>query len=95
LRYTWGRWLLITVLFVSLCLATVAGWVLRDLPLAREVVELTIEPGTSVRGIAQLSADSGIEVNPSVLYWFIRLSGQSRLLRAGSYEVKTGESAWD
>ena len=72
-----------------------AGWVLRDLPLAREVVELTIEPGTSVRGIAQNSVDSGIEVNPSVLYWFIRLSGQSRLLRAGSYEVKNGESAWD
>ena len=50
---------------------------------------------TSVRGIAQNSVDSGIEVNPSVLYWFIRLSGQSRLLRAGSYEVKNGESAWD
>jgi UPF0755 protein len=48
-----------------------------------------------VRGIAQNSVDSGIEVNPSVLYWFIRLSGQSRLLRAGSYEVKNGESAWD
>ena len=95
MRYSWGRWLLITLIVVSLCLATVAGWVLRDLPLAREVVELTIEPGTSVRGIAQNSVDSGIEVNPSVLYWFIRLSGQSRLLRAGSYEVKTGESAWD
>ena len=83
------------MLLVSLCLATVAGWVLRDLPLSREVVELTIEPGTSVRGIDQLSVDSGVEVNPDLLYWFIRLSGQSRLLRAGSYEVKTGESAWD
>ena len=95
LRNTWGRWLLITVLFLSLCLATVAGWVLRDLPLAREVVELTIEPGTTVRGIAQLTVDSGVEVNPTLLYWFMRLSGQSRLLRAGSYEIKAGESSWD
>ena len=95
LRNTWGRWLLITVLLLSLCLATVAGWVLRDLPLARSVVDLTIEPGTPVRGIAQLSVDSGVEVNPSLLYWFMRLSGQSRLLRAGSYEIKAGDSAWD
>jgi len=68
---------------------------MRDLPLARSVVDLTIEPGTTVRGIAQLSVDSGVEVDPSLLYWFMRLSGQSRLLRAGSYEIKAGDSAWD
>ena len=95
LRYPWGRWLLITVFIVSLCLATVAGWVLRDLPLAREVVELTIEPGTPVRAIAQLSVDSGVDVHPDVMYWFMRFSGQSRLLRAGSYEINAGDSAWD
>jgi UPF0755 protein len=39
--------------------------------------------------------DSGVEVDPSLLYWFMRLSGQSRLLRAGSYEIKAGDSAWD
>jgi len=95
LRYPWGRWLLITVFIVSLCLATVAGWVLRDLPLAREVVELTIEPGTTVRAIAQLSVDSGVDVNADLMYWFMRFSGQSRLLRAGSYEINAGDSAWD
>ena len=95
MRNIWGRWLLSTLLALSLCLIGVAGWVLRDLPLARDVVDLTIEPGTPVRGIAQLSVDSGVEVNPNWLYWFFRLSGQSRLLRAGSYEINAGDSAWD
>ena len=95
MRNTWGRWLLSTLIALSLCLIGVAGWVLRDLPLARDVVDLTIEPGTPVRGIAQLSVDSGVEVNPNWLYWFFRLSGQSRLLRAGSYEINAGDSAWD
>jgi UPF0755 protein len=95
LRYPWGRWLLTTLIVLSLCLATVAGWVLRDLPLARDVVELTIEPGTPVRAIAQLSVDSGVDVNADLMYWFMRFSGQSRLLRAGSYEINAGDSAWD
>ncbi len=95
LRNTWGRWLLILFLALSVGLASVAVWVLRELPLAQDVVDITIEPGTTVRGIAQVSVDSGVGVDPAWLYWFFRLSGQSRWLRAGSYELKLGESAWD
>ncbi|NBX53456.1 MAG: endolytic transglycosylase MltG [Betaproteobacteria bacterium] len=80
---------------MTVCLTSVTFWVLRDLPLAQDVVEITIEPGTTVRGIAQVCVDNGVTVDPAWLYWFFRLSGQSRLLRAGSYELKNGDSAWD
>ena len=78
-----------------LLLAMLAAYgVLRPMPLARDPVDLSIEPGTSVRSIAELSAASGIEVHPSLLYALFRWSGQSRLIRAGSYEIPRGTSAW-
>jgi UPF0755 protein len=58
-------------------------------------VDLSIEPQTTVRGIAKVSVSAGIEVNPQVLFVFLKLSGQSRALRAGSYEITRGESAFD
>ena len=69
-------------------------WALRPMPLARDLVELSIEPGTSVRSIAELSVASGMEVSPSFLFALFRWSGQARLIRAGSYEIPRGTSAW-
>jgi UPF0755 protein len=61
----------------------------------RQTVDLSIEPQTSVRGIAKASVNAGIEVDPQLLFVFFKLSGQSRALRAGSYEIAKGESALD
>ncbi len=60
-----------------------------------QTVDLSIEPQTSVRGIAKASVNAGIEVDPQLLFVFFKLSGQSRALRAGSYEIAKGESALD
>ena len=60
-----------------------------------ETVDLSIEPQTPVRGIAKAVAQAGIDVNSDVLFLFFRLSGQSRALRAGSYEITQGESVLD
>ena len=45
--------------------------------------------------MAQATVDAGVEVDPTLLYWLFRLSGQSRKLRAGSYELAQGQTALD
>lgn len=72
-----------------------AAWVLRPLPLKSPTVDVSIEPQTSVRGMAQATVAAGVDVDPTLLYWLFRLSGQSRNLRAGSYEITQGQTAWD
>ncbi len=80
-----GRLKQIVGSLLSLALVLAAAscwWALRPLPLASPTVDVSIEPQTPVRGIAQVVVDSGVEVNPPLLYGFFRLSGQSRKLRA-------------
>jgi UPF0755 protein len=40
--------------------------------------------------VAQAVADAGVAVDPALLYWWFRLSGDSRQIRAGSYELTRG-----
>ncbi len=60
-----------------------------------ESVDISIEPQTSVRNIAKAVVSSGVDVHTDVLFAFFKFSGQSRALRAGSYELTNGESALD
>jgi len=89
------RFIWLFIALVLLCLVAAAFWVYRPLPMIRQTVDLSIEPQTSVRGIAKASVNAGIEVDPQLLFVFFKLSGQSRALRAGSYEIAKGESALD
>ncbi|RZI97620.1 MAG: endolytic transglycosylase MltG [Variovorax sp.] len=65
-------------------------WVNQPLKLPAPTVDLSVEPGTTPRGIAQAVADTGTQVEPQLLYWWFRLSGQDRQIRAGSYELERG-----
>ena len=86
----------LTVLTLTLLLmATLGWWVLTPLSMSTPTVDLSIEPQTPVRGIAQAVADAGVDVNPVVLYIFFRATGQSRKLRAGSYELNIGNTPLD
>ena len=38
------------------------------------------------------AVDSGVPVSADARYWWFRLSGQSRLIKAGSYEIVPGTS---
>lgn len=89
------RFIWLFIALVLLCLVASAFWVYRPLPMIGQTVDLSIEPQTSVRGIAKASVNAGIEVDPQLLFVFFKLSGQSRALRAGSYEIAKGESALD
>jgi UPF0755 protein len=85
-----------TVLTLTLLLSAASGWwVLTPMSLRTPTVDLSIEPQTPARGIAQAVADSGVDVHPLVLYAFFRASGQSRKLRAGSYELNEGNTPFD
>ena len=85
------RSLLIVVLLLAAAAAAGAAWWLNQpLPLSAESVELSIELGTSPRDIAQAWAQAGVQAPPLLLYQWFRWSGQSRKIRAGSYEINAG-----
>ncbi|AMM26354.1 endolytic transglycosylase MltG [Variovorax sp. PAMC 28711] len=70
--------------------AAALWWVNQPLKLPAPSVDLSVEPGTTPRGIAQAVADTGTAVQPQLLYWWFRFSGQDRQIRAGSYELERG-----
>ena len=52
-----------------------------------QVIDLSVELGTSPKGVAQAIADAGADVSPHLLSLWFRLSGQDRAIKAGSYEI--------
>ena len=54
------------------------------------VLDLEIEPGTSAKGVAEATVASGAKTQASWLYLWFRVSGESRQIRAGSYEIIAG-----
>ena len=66
------------------------SWLHRPLPLASDTVEASIEFGTPPRDIAQQWVQAGVQASPLWLYEWFRWSGQSRKIRAGSYEITRG-----
>jgi UPF0755 protein len=65
-------------------------WVQAPLSFPASTVDLSIEPGATPREVALDVATAGVRVNPSLLYWWFRLSGKSRNIKAGSYELSNG-----
>lgn len=89
------RRLFTTVLLATLVLASAAAgwawwWIGQPLALRSAPLDLSIEPGTLPRGVAQAVADAGVDVAPELLFWWFRLSGQARQIKAGSYELEAG-----
>jgi len=67
-------------------------WLDRSLPLVSAKVELSVEPGTTPKDVAQAWVTAGVQAPPSWLYAWFRFSGQARRIRAGSYEIEAGTS---
>ena len=85
------RRLLTWFLVVTLALGGLAyGWVNHTLALAAPTLDLSIEHGTTPRGVAQAAVNAGVQTSPALLYWWFRLSGKARLIKAGSYELEAG-----
>ena len=90
------KWLVVSVLIVSLATAAaVAAWLFSPLSLNKTTLDVSIEPGTSVRQMAQLLVKEGVDTDPDWLWLWFRLSGQSRQLKAGNYELQRGITPYD
>jgi UPF0755 protein len=89
------RRFLLTIFLLAALLGLGTGgwalwWVYQPMRLPAATVDLSIEPGTLPRGVAQAVADAGVDVDPDLLYLWFRISGQDRSIKAGSYELETG-----
>lgn len=88
------RFFLTVFLLAALAALAVGGaalwWVYQPLRLPPPSVELSIEPGTLPRGVADAVARAGVDVNPTLLYAWFRASGQARDIKAGNYELEAG-----
>jgi len=99
-----GRYLLLRRFFTSLftlvfllallVFGAALWWLHAPLALrvapGQQVADLEIEPGSSANTVAQAVVDSGADVPVVLLQAWFRLSGQARLIRAGSYELAQG-----
>ena len=84
------RFFLLIVLIVGGAVGFVAWWLNAPLKLAQSTVEVSIEPGTSPRAVADAWVGAGVQEQPLWLYEWFRWSGRARQIRAGSYEIQTG-----
>lgn len=94
-RFSFFRWLSALVLLLVLALAAGLWWVWMPTPLSQPVAEVSIEPGTSPKDVAAAVARGGVPINATLLYLWFRVSGQSRQIRAGSYEWSGATSPWE
>lgn len=92
----WLLWLLILGLTaVAIAIATAAWWGWkRPLPMRTPVVDYTIDTGSSPRQMALTMQSAGIDVSPHAFVWLARLSGRDKLLKAGAYEARAGDTLW-
>jgi len=82
-----GSLLLVLMLGAAALLATAWWWLDQPLGLASDTAELSIEPGTPPRAVAEAWVRAGVQAPPAWLYAWFRVSGDARRLRAGSYEI--------
>lgn len=94
MRFSFSRGFGALLLLLLLGGGAGAWWLWVPSTLAQQVAEVSIEPGTSPKEVAAAVVRSGVPVNPTLLYWWFRLSGQSRQIRAGSYEWSGQASPW-
>jgi UPF0755 protein len=85
-RWIAGLTSVVAVLAVA-CAASLFVWLHRPLTLGSDTVEVSIEPGTSPRNIAEAWVRAGVQTPPWLLYEWFRWSGEARRIRAGSYEI--------
>ena len=82
------RLITVVLLLCGLGAGSLWWWLNHRLTLTTEVIELAIEPGTLPRSVAQAAVAVGVQTSPLALYWWFRLSGQARQIKAGNYELQ-------
>lgn len=88
------RWFGMALLALVLVAAGAVWWALQPLSMRQTPVDLSIEPGQSVKTIVQLAVQAGVDEPSLALYYLFKFSGQSRQIRAGSYELDANTTPW-
>ena len=87
-----GVFFVIVLLWLGALGGAAAWWLHQPLKQGADILDLSIEPGSSPSVVALAVADAGVKVDPLLLYWWFRLSGESRNIKAGSYEIEPGQT---
>jgi len=89
---------LLVCLAVALLATAAAGgawaWMNRSLDLPAEKVEFIVAPGSTPRAVARAMAEAGIPIWEDGFAWLARLSERDKLIKAGGYEARAGDSPW-
>ena len=83
----------LAVLLLSLLSAAAAWMVLTPVALAREQIDFTISPGSSMRTAAREVAAAGADIDPWILIMLGKLMRADTSIKAGSYEIVRGITA--
>lgn len=86
---------------IFLLAAAFAGWMIwfasAAIPLQLNpdgVVDFDIRPGLGLKGAARAMYDAGVGIRPWQFALLGRLAGRDRNIKAGSYEIGAGITAW-
>lgn len=91
--FIWGFVLLLTAVAAGVLGAAHWGWQ-RPVPMAGEVADYVVDPGSTPRQIAQVMRDAGIGIQADAFVALARFSGLDKQLKAGAYEAKMGDTPW-
>jgi UPF0755 protein len=86
---------LLVLLIAAAGAAGLAWFATRPLTLHGDLAEFTIARGSSLRQAATRISAAGVDVQPLLLVWLVRLTGKAGQIKAGSYEVGPGLTAWE
>lgn len=89
------RKFLIAIAFISVFIgASLSALVFWPVPMTAENIEVSIQPGSSVREVAEQLSQAGVQVRIPLFVALARLSGQDRRLQAGGYAFEKGMNVW-
>ena len=85
----------VAVLLAALAAAGGYYWATRPLGLSAPTLDVTIQPRSTVRGVAAQLNRGGVPVQPDPFVLMTRLLGLQSRLKSGNYEFKTGVTPYE
>jgi UPF0755 protein len=85
----------IVVLLVALAVAAGYYWATSPVTLTAPTLDVTIQPRSTVRGVAAQLARGGVQVAPEPFIAMTRVLGLQSRLKSGNYEFKAGVTPYE